>query len=105
MTIQLAAGSAKVSLEGKIAPDEMSGFHFAEVEDFKIKPLIAVLQQKGQRAQRRANRLLPCPRRGASQASPNLRRPATSTKQVPATHFHKRRLRLATHIETKAFTQ
>jgi hypothetical protein len=45
--IELSAGVKKVSLDGKIATDEMSGFHFAEAKGFKIKPLIALLQEKG----------------------------------------------------------
>ncbi|HEX2449114.1 MAG TPA: hypothetical protein VHK26_13195 [Methyloceanibacter sp.] len=44
--IELAAGAAKVSLKGKIATDEMSGFHFAEAKGFKIKPVIALLKEK-----------------------------------------------------------
>lgn len=47
ITVELAAGAAKVSLKGKIATDEMSGFHFAEAKGFKIKPLIALLKEKG----------------------------------------------------------
>jgi hypothetical protein len=47
VVIELAAGGAKVSLKGKIATDEMSGFHFAEAKGFKVKPVVAVLQQKG----------------------------------------------------------
>jgi hypothetical protein len=47
ITIELAAGTAKVPLKGKIATDEMSGFHFAEAKGFKIKPVIALLQGKG----------------------------------------------------------
>lgn len=45
--IELAAGGAKVSLKGKIATDEMSGFHFANAKKFKIKPVIALLKQTG----------------------------------------------------------
>jgi hypothetical protein len=47
ITIELAAGAAKVSLAGKIATDEMSGFHFAEAKNFKVKPVIALLNEKG----------------------------------------------------------
>jgi hypothetical protein len=47
ITIELAGGAAKVSLKGKIATDEMSGFHFAEAKNFKIKPVIALLKEKG----------------------------------------------------------
>jgi hypothetical protein len=46
-TIELAAGTKKLPLDGKIATDEMSGFHFAEAKGFKIKPVIALLQEKG----------------------------------------------------------
>lgn len=47
MTIEFAAGAAKVLLKGKIATDEMSGFHFAEAKDFKIKHVIEVLKEVG----------------------------------------------------------
>ena len=47
MAIEFSAGGAKLSLDGKIATDEMSGFHFAEAESFKIKPVMALLKQKG----------------------------------------------------------
>ncbi len=47
VTIELAAGANKVSLDGKIATDEMSGYHFAEAKGFKIKPLIALFHEKG----------------------------------------------------------
>jgi hypothetical protein len=47
VTIELSAGNAKLSLDGKIATDEMSGFHFAEARRFKIKPVIALLKEKG----------------------------------------------------------
>jgi hypothetical protein len=47
ITIEFAAGTAKFSLQGKIATDEMSGFHFAEAKNFKIKPVIALLKERG----------------------------------------------------------
>jgi hypothetical protein len=47
VTIELSAGSAKLSLDGKVATDEMSGFHFAEANGFKIKPVIALLKENG----------------------------------------------------------
>lgn len=47
VSIELSAGSAKLSLDGKVATDEMSGFHFAEAKGFKIKPVIALLKEKG----------------------------------------------------------
>lgn len=45
--IELAAGGAKLAIGGAIATDDMSGFHFAVAENFKIKPLIALLVEKG----------------------------------------------------------
>jgi len=47
VAIEFSAGGAKLSLDGKVATDEMSGFHFAEAEGFKIKPVMALLKQKG----------------------------------------------------------
>jgi hypothetical protein len=47
LTIELGAGSAKVSVKGEVATDEMSGFHFAEAKDFKVKPLIALFKEMG----------------------------------------------------------
>jgi hypothetical protein len=46
--IGLAAGEAKLTIGGAIDTDEMSGFHFAVAEDFKIKPLVALLKEKGE---------------------------------------------------------
>jgi hypothetical protein len=43
-----AAGGAKHTIGGAIDTDEMSGFHFAVAEDFKIKPLIALLKETGE---------------------------------------------------------
>lgn len=45
--IELAAGNAKLSIGGAIDTDEMSGFHFAVAEDFKIKPIVDLLGQAG----------------------------------------------------------
>jgi hypothetical protein len=46
VAIEFAQGSSNLSVEGKIATDEMSGFHFAEATGFKIKPVIALLGGK-----------------------------------------------------------
>jgi len=45
--VAIAFGPGKLSVPGRIATDEMSGFHFAETAGFNIKPLIAVLREKG----------------------------------------------------------
>ncbi|MGA7457169.1 MAG: hypothetical protein WBW51_07615 [Methyloceanibacter sp.] len=63
--IELAAGGAKVSLKGKIATDEMSGFHFANAKKFK----------------RQVRSLKLCRKRGAPRRFRRLLRPASSTKQ------------------------
>jgi hypothetical protein len=47
VAIELAAGLSKLSIEGNISTDEMSGFHFAEAAGFKIKPVIALLEGNG----------------------------------------------------------
>jgi len=44
--IELAAGDAKLAIGGAISTDEMSGFHFAVAENFKIKPVVALLKEK-----------------------------------------------------------
>lgn len=45
--IALEGGSAKASVDGTTTTDEMSGFIFAEAREFLVKPVIAVLNQKG----------------------------------------------------------
>lgn len=47
VVIAFSAGSAKLSIRGKIATDAMSGFLFAEAAGFKIKPVIAALRGTG----------------------------------------------------------
>ncbi len=47
VTIELAAGATKVSVRGTTTTDEMSGFIFAEAKTFPMKPVIAVLNEKG----------------------------------------------------------
>lgn len=46
--IGLEAGEAKLTIGGAIDTDEMTGFHFAVAEDFKIAPVIALLGQVGE---------------------------------------------------------
>ncbi len=45
--IELAAGATKVSVKGTTTTDEMSGFIFAEAKTFPVKPVIAVLNERG----------------------------------------------------------
>jgi hypothetical protein len=47
VAIEFASGSSKLSIEGKVVTDEMSGFHFAEATGFKIKPVITLLGVDG----------------------------------------------------------
>jgi hypothetical protein len=47
LAIELKRGDVNLSLAGKIATDEMSGFLFAEAKAFKIKPILALLEEKG----------------------------------------------------------
>ena len=68
MTIALGAGSANVSLRGTIATDEMSGFHFAEAKDFKIKPVIALLREKGPLTARTGELVTTMPEKGRAAA-------------------------------------
>ena len=48
VNIELTAADAKLAIGGAISTDEMSGFHFAVAENFKIKPVIALLKEKGE---------------------------------------------------------
>ena len=45
--IELEAGDAKLVIGGAVSTDEMGGFHFAVAEKFKIKPVVALLEEKG----------------------------------------------------------
>jgi hypothetical protein len=47
IVISLTGPTGEVSIPGKIATDEMSGFLFAEADGFKIKPVIGLLQKDG----------------------------------------------------------
>jgi hypothetical protein len=47
IAIELAGPSARLSVPGRVATDEMSGFLFAEAAGFKIRPVIAALKEKG----------------------------------------------------------
>jgi hypothetical protein len=47
VTIELSRDTAKTSVKGRTATDEMSGFIFAEAKKFPIKPVIALLDGKG----------------------------------------------------------
>jgi len=46
--IEISAGSATASLEGETSHDEVSGLTVAEASDIKVKPVLAVLSEKGQ---------------------------------------------------------
>ncbi len=47
LAIELKRSDVNLSLAGKIATDEMSGFLLAEAKGFKIKPILALLEEKG----------------------------------------------------------
>jgi hypothetical protein len=47
LAIELSAGSATASLNGEIAHDDAIGVTFAEASDIKVKPVLAVLREKG----------------------------------------------------------
>jgi hypothetical protein len=47
VTIELDRDGTEVSIAGKTATDEMSGFVFATASGFPVKPVIAVLDGKG----------------------------------------------------------
>jgi hypothetical protein len=62
--IEFSVGDAKLALDGTIATDEMSGFHFAEARGFKIKPVIALLKAKGAVAVKSGNVVVSLPEKG-----------------------------------------
>lgn len=47
LTIELAAGSAKASLEGEASLDDKTGAIFAEASDIEVKPVLDVLRSPG----------------------------------------------------------
>ena len=47
ITLELAGAAANVALKGKITTDEMSGFHYAVAESFKVKPVLDLFRGKG----------------------------------------------------------
>ena len=47
MPIEISVGSAKTTVKGKIATDEMTGFYFAEAKGLKVKPVVEVFKGKG----------------------------------------------------------
>ncbi len=69
----------------------MSGIHFVEAKGFKIKPLIALLQEKGPITAKAGKLVSVLPERGGPLSFPSLLRPASSTKQgrrqVPSPQF------------------
>jgi hypothetical protein len=48
LTIELSAGSAKVSLKGMTTTDELNAFTYGEAEKFTLTPLLAVLREPGE---------------------------------------------------------
>ena len=47
LAIELSAGAATASLDGETAHDDASGVIFGEASDIKVKPVLAVLREKG----------------------------------------------------------
>jgi hypothetical protein len=47
LPIEFAAKNGGLSIPGVISTDEMSGFHFAKAEGFKVKPVIALFEEAG----------------------------------------------------------
>ena len=68
ITIELAAGAAKLPVKGKIATDEMSGFLFAEARNFKVKPVIELLKPKGEASAKTGNVVTTLPDDGRAEA-------------------------------------
>ena len=47
LAIELSAGTVTTPLNGETAHDDASGVTFAEASDIKVKPVLAVLREKG----------------------------------------------------------
>ena len=47
LAIELSAGTVTAPLDGETSHDEASGLTFAEASDIKVKPVLAVLREKG----------------------------------------------------------
>jgi hypothetical protein len=47
LAIELSAGAATASLDGETSHDDATGLTFAEASDIKVKPVLAVLREKG----------------------------------------------------------
>ncbi len=69
VAIELKRGDAKLSVPGKIATDEMSGFLFAEAKGLKIKPVLALLREKGPVTVKTGSVLTTLPDDGRSKAT------------------------------------
>ena len=47
LAIEVSAGSMTAPLDGETSHDDATGFTFAEASDIKVKPVLAVLREKG----------------------------------------------------------
>lgn len=47
LMIEIGAGAAKVSIEGRTATDEMNGYIYGMAEKFPVRPLLGVLKGDG----------------------------------------------------------
>jgi hypothetical protein len=47
LTIELSAGSVTAPVDGETSHDDATGLTFAEASDIKVKPVLAVLREKG----------------------------------------------------------
>jgi hypothetical protein len=68
IAIDMSAGAAKTSVQGKIATDGMSGFFFPEAKGFKVKPVIEVLKAKGPLTVKTGKLTTILPEKGRSEA-------------------------------------
>lgn len=67
--VEFKGGMTELSLPGKITTDEMSGFLFAEAKGFKIKPILALLEEKGPITVKTGNVLTTLPDGGRDKAT------------------------------------
>jgi hypothetical protein len=69
VAIELKRDHAKLSVPGKIVTDEMSGFLFAEAKGLKVKPVLALFQEKGPVTVKSGSVLTTLPDDGRSKAT------------------------------------
>jgi hypothetical protein len=68
MPIEISVSSAKTTVKGKVATDEMTGFYFAEAKGLKVKPVVEVFEGKGTATIKTGKLTTLLPEKGRAQA-------------------------------------